>query len=1388
MRKHHSLLCSQLGCLFAFGLLVLVTLNAVAAFSAPQAADTTAAHKAQIAQDYGKLPLSFEANVGQTDKSAKFFSRGSGYGLFLTGQEAVLALRKPSLRNHTVKDRAASSTAVIDVVRMRLAGANTQAEPTGADPLPGTANYFIGNDPAEWHSNVPTYAKVKYADVYPGVDLVYYGNQGQLEYDFVVAPGSSPGPIRLQFSGTKRIRLDHDGNLSLTATDGSLTFHKPIVYQERNGQREPVSGRFALLSGHTVGFSLGSYDHSMPLIIDPVMVYSTYLGGSGTGEVGVITGDKAYAIAVDSAGNAYISGSTLSADFPITSDAFQTSLTATPGYGSPLNVFVTKLNAAGTALIYSTYLGGDGGLGSGSSSYGGFPPFDVGGDFGYSLAIDSSGNAYITGQTNSNNFPVTTGAFQTTQPLAGSDAFVTKLNPTGSALVYSTYLGGSGFCGNSADAIGVDASGNAYVAGETSCDDFPVTSEALQTIFTPLYNSSIDAFVTKLSKDGSALAYSTYLGGSSAYAVVSVLGLALDSSDDVYIAGYAASTEFPVTAGAYQTTNHSTKTQGSNAFVTALNPTGTALIYSTYLGGSSGDYANAIAVDSSGYAYVTGNAVSTDFPVTPGAFQTTGGSNSWENYSGFLTKLSLDGSALVYSTYLGGNTTGQGNAIAVDSSGDAYVVGKTGASSVNPVTPGAFQTAAGNSGVNAFATEMNPSGSALIYSTYLAGNGGYFGGGDYANGVALDSSGNVYIAGVTNSPNFPVTMGSFETVNKAYAASEAGTAFVTKLDMSAANQVSTTTTLTSSLNPAAAGASVTFTASIVDSLGRTSTCGELTFTVDGETAETVEENDAPVTYITGSLTAGTHTIAASFNDTNLPDGECGNYDNYFAPSSSANLTQTITGESAAATPVFTPAAGSYTSAQSVSISDATAGASIYYTTNGTAPTTASARYTAAIAVSVTETLEAIAAASGYTNSGVASAAYTITKTAAAPTFSPVGGTYTAVQTVTISDGTVGASIYYTTNGVAPSTASTKYAAAIAVSSTETLEAIATASGYTNSGVASAAYTITKTAAAPTFSPVGGTYTAVQTVTISDATVGASIYYTTNGSAPTTASAKYTAAIAVSSTETLKAIAAASGYTNSGVVSAAYSITLATAIPAFSPVAGTYTAKQTVTISDTTGGAAIYYTTNGTAPSTASTKYSTAITVSASETLEAIATDAGHANSAVATAKYTITPTVATPTFSPAAGTYNATEAVTISDATAGATIYYTTNGTAPTTASTKYTAAISASTTKTLEAMAVLTGDANSSVATAAYTITHVVATPVFSVAAGSYASAQTVSITDATAGATIYYTTNKTAPTTASTKYTAAIKVGETETIEALATAAGYTNSAVVSQTYTIR
>jgi len=491
--------------------------------------------------------------------------------------------------------------------------------------------------------------------------------------------------------------------------------------------------------------------------------------------------------------------------------------------------------------------------------------------------------------------------------------------------------------------------------------------------------------------------------------------------------------------------------------------------------------------------------------------------------------------------------------------------------------------------------------------------------------------------------------------------------------------------------------------------------------------------------------------------------------------------------SQAQAPSFSVPAGSYGTAQSVTITDGTPGAAIYYTTNGSTPTTSSTKYTSAITVSASETLQAIAVASNYNNSAVASAAYTIMTPAATPTFSVVSGTYASAQTVSITGATAGSSIYFTTNGSTPTASSSLYSGPITVSATETLQAIAVASNYNNSAVATAAYTIMTPAATPAFSVVPGTYASAQTVSISDATAGVSVHYTTNGSTPIASSSLYSGPITVSATETLQAIAVASNYNNSAVATAAYTIMTPAATPVFSVAPGTYAAAQTVSITGATAGSSIYFTTNGSTPTASSSLYSGPITVSTTETLQAIAVASNYNNSAVASAAYTIMPPAATPAFSVVSGTYASAQTVSITAATAGSSIYFTTNGSTPTVSSSLYSGPITVSATETLLAIAVASNYNNSAVATAAYTIMIPAATPVFSVASGWYAGAQTVTITGATAGSSIYYTTDGSMPTTSSIMYTGPVTVSASETLQAVAVAANYLVSPMASASYTI-
>lgn len=656
---------------------------------------------------FNGLPMVFEENRGQAGQSSKFFARGSGYLLNLKKSGALLVLARSAKENELPakpKSLARPTQWVTSNVQMELAGYNPDARITGENELPGKANYFVGSDSHHWLTGVPTYKSVRYQGIYKDTDLVYHGHQGLLEYDFIVKPGGRPDRIAVRFRGVKSISTNPAGDLLVSLDGAEVVLCKPSAYQEAGETKRAVAAKFHKQGPFEVGFEVGPYDRTQPLVIDPVLSYSTFLGGSGT--------DQGKAITVDAAGDVYVTGTTLSTNFPTTTGAFQTSLKGST------DIFVSKLDPTGATLLYSTYLGGSG---DDESSH---------------VAVDGSGDAFLTGLTASSDFPTTTGAFQTT--LKGTDnCFVVELNPSGSALVYSTYLGGSSVdYGNS---LALDSAGEAYVVGATESIDFPTTAGAFQT--TLASTGLDDAFVTMLNSSGSALVYSTYLGGTSTDVGT---GIAVDSTGAAYVTGYTQSTDFPTAAPFQAASGGST-----DAFVTKLSPTGSALTYSSYLGGSGDDSGLDLALDSSLNAYVTGSTTSTNFPLA-GAFQSTltGVSNI------FVSKVNAAGSALAYSTYLGGSGTDSPNAIAVDSSGSAYITGQT--SSPDFPIADALQTFLLQS--DAFVTKLDATGAKLDYSTYFGGSSTESGA-----GIAVDSSGNVYIAGQTSSPDLPVIAGSYQT-------------------------------------------------------------------------------------------------------------------------------------------------------------------------------------------------------------------------------------------------------------------------------------------------------------------------------------------------------------------------------------------------------------------------------------------------------------------------------------------------------------------------------------------------------------------------------------------------------------------------------------------------
>jgi len=728
------------------------------------------------------VPLSFEPNQGQAASTVQFLSRGSGYALFLTPGQVVLNLER----------RQPASAASVDTLRMSLIGASPKANAVGLAPQPGVVSYFIGNDPKKWRSGIPTFGKVEYPQVYPGVNLVFYGNQRQLEYDFVVAPGADPSRIAWRIDGA-RASVDAEGNLALSAPNGPASFKKPVLYQLDGDKRTSVEGWFAV-AGNQVRFRLGSYDHSKALIIDPVLSYASYLAGSNTDHIGRTLDNgpngTSQGLAVDSAGSAYVAGYTYSIDFP-TKNPYEgappAKVTGVPPGQWP-SAFVTKFSPDGSSLVYSTYLGGNG--------Y----------DYIYAIAVDSSGNAYVTGETDSPDFPVTPGAYQTvcspapnntgessaeSSCVGSSDtsAFVTKLNPTGTGLVYSTFLGGNGSYAY-ATAIAVDGAGRAYIAGDEaencyigqpytfqSC--FPTTSGAViggdQTVGgDPQY-----AFVAAFDPTGAHLLYSTIFGSldfkcANGCGGTYGTGVAVDANGYFYLVGATQDGMLPITAGVVQPSGAPEYPTGSlllawRGYVAKFNPVtsagGASLAYATYLGGHTanlGDFISGITIDSASNAYIVGYTNSNDFPVTNGAYSTVCGVNR-VCAAAHVTKLNPSGSAILWSTFVGGSKSDGSDPlyftgpIQLDGKGNVYIMGQGGSAFplVNPIQP------AGNGGeMQMVVAELDPTGANLLFSTYI-GSGGL----DTSSpaGLAVDSAGDIYLAGNNTGAHLITTPGAFQT-------------------------------------------------------------------------------------------------------------------------------------------------------------------------------------------------------------------------------------------------------------------------------------------------------------------------------------------------------------------------------------------------------------------------------------------------------------------------------------------------------------------------------------------------------------------------------------------------------------------------------------------------
>jgi hypothetical protein len=704
--------------LFVFGWTVALLLTTYAG----NLDGTNPGQRQAVIETLNRMPLAFTENQGQFGDRTRFRANTPQSSFFFLPGEVIYQFTRRyqdedsylQLDKWRIDDFQSLFVNKVErfYIKAKFIGANPNPEIVGEGSMDYRCNYFIGNDPAEWRREVPNYSAVRYTGIYPGIDLRYYGDGRVLEYDFIIKPGADPSRIKIEYEGMNSLSVNGEGELMVSTRFGDVIERVPYAYQKIGSDRREIPCRYVITDRERFGFVLdGDYDGSQPLYIDPELTYGTFLGGSSN--------DRGIGIAVDDSGYAYITGDAESSNFPTTPGAFDQS------HNGNRDAFVTKLNLTGSALVYSTFLGGE---------------YD---EAGRAIVVDKLRNAYVTGETNSSNFPTTPGAYDQTQNGSG-DVWVAKLNPSGSALVYSTFIG------SSIDEVGygiaVDDSGKAYVTGTTFSPNFPTTAGA----YDQTHNGAYDVFVTKLNATGSALVYSTFLGGSG-YDMG--YGIACDDSGKAYVTGWTASSGFPTTAGAYDQTLDG----NSDAFVTKLNQTGSTLVYSTFLGGSGDDGSWDIALDNCGNAYVAGSTVSSNFPTTAGAYDQTYNGNG----DVFVTRLNSTGSALSYSTFLGGSDGDVDRGIALDEFCNAYLTGYT--SSANfPTTPDAFDTTY-NSNNDIFITKLSPLGDSLVYSTFLGGSGdesGGAGGGD----IAIDDYRNAYVTGNTGSANFPTTTGAFDQI------------------------------------------------------------------------------------------------------------------------------------------------------------------------------------------------------------------------------------------------------------------------------------------------------------------------------------------------------------------------------------------------------------------------------------------------------------------------------------------------------------------------------------------------------------------------------------------------------------------------------------------------
>ncbi|HEU5239565.1 MAG TPA: SBBP repeat-containing protein, partial [Pyrinomonadaceae bacterium] len=671
----------------AFGLLIFkIPMQSQAVSPARPAEKSSSISQSKVKQLFADMPVAFELNTGRAGPDVKFLAQGPGMQLLLSAGETTLVTNTARFR-------------------MKFAGANPSATVKGDQQLTERRNYFLGNNCARWQTHVLTFRRVTFESIYPGINLTFYGNQREIEYDFVVAPGADPTAIRLRFDRGVASRISANGDLVLRKGHEQIVERTPDIYQETNGTRRSVAGGYVLLRNHEIAFEIGDYDPSLPLIIDPTLVYSSYLGGGSD--------DAGSSIALDNNGNLFVTGVTSSTNFPTHGPAY-------PNNKGLSDIFVTKIDGATGNIIYSTYVGGSGM------------------DRADGLAVDINGNAYVVGRVGdtSTDFPTTAGALAATYRGGDFDGVVFKLNAAGDGLVYSTFLGGED--NDSAEGIAVDQSGNAYITGGTRSNGFPTTASGFQSFRA----GDTDAFLTKMNPAGSAVIYSTMLGGS---ATDRGSGVVVDTNGDAYIAGYSASVDFP-TQNAFQVFSG-----GSfDAFVAKIDTTANgsaSLLFSTYLGGIGDDKSFGIAIDATASnVYVAGQTSSNNFPVFNPAQPTSGGS-----FDAFIAKISSTGTK-IYATYFGGSGDDRGTGIASNATG-VYVTGFTSSTNLPVVAP--LQLNNGG-GFDAFVAKLNPAGNSFLYSTYLGGsaNENFVAAVTATNPIAVDNA-NAYITGYTASTNFP---------------------------------------------------------------------------------------------------------------------------------------------------------------------------------------------------------------------------------------------------------------------------------------------------------------------------------------------------------------------------------------------------------------------------------------------------------------------------------------------------------------------------------------------------------------------------------------------------------------------------------------------------------